>query len=279
MEHTTATPVGMSRFSDVQPSRLQLPHWAKHDNPIVRRHLGMYWKTIPPDVQPIFTIYIAQVIMIFLTIPMPVIFDLTMPLVVASVVIMPFLYVFYGRILLSIAVASADVMSQELRNDTLNLLRTTPIPLHYIFLGKVASAVWRHVDDLALLLFATVAFSLPLVVMNYANTWSPTDFPYTSHFAISVAVGASLVRLVLEPIMIGAVGILIGSTVRYKSTAMTATMVVGFFYFVFINMLRYTPVNDNLALYMFIDLLVPVAMPIIITVIILKISALIVERD
>ena len=31
-----------------------LPYWARATNPIVRRHLGLYWRTLPPEFEPIF---------------------------------------------------------------------------------------------------------------------------------------------------------------------------------------------------------------------------------
>ncbi|PJF25046.1 MAG: hypothetical protein CUN53_14755, partial [Phototrophicales bacterium] len=30
-----------------------LPEWARRSNPVVRRHLGAYWKTIVPDARQI----------------------------------------------------------------------------------------------------------------------------------------------------------------------------------------------------------------------------------
>ena len=33
-----------------------LPYWARATNPIVRRHLGLYWRTLPPEFEPIFYI-------------------------------------------------------------------------------------------------------------------------------------------------------------------------------------------------------------------------------
>src|SRR3990172_7259314 len=138
----------MNRFSIAGrlPARLELPAWARRTNPIVRRHLGMYWKTVPPDIEPLVTAYVVQVVLIFLSVPIPFIMNTLALFIVSSVVILPFSFYYYGRVLLNIAIDSSDAMSAELRNDTLDLLRTTPIPLQDIFLGKVAAALWRQMD-------------------------------------------------------------------------------------------------------------------------------------
>ncbi|RMG84902.1 MAG: hypothetical protein D6712_10430 [Chloroflexi bacterium] len=266
-------------WGDELPQRFQLPKWAKQSNPIVRRHLGMYWKTVPPDVIPLVMAAAIQICLVLLAAWAPFIFDLWTPLVVASVLAMPLAYYAYMRVLLNVAIHAADVMSQELRNDTLNLLRTTPLDLRDIFLGKIAAAMWREMDLWSVLFGVAVFFSVPVIVMNYAVMWPPTEYPLLAHVAIIIGFVVALARMVLEPMMVGAVGVLIGSIVSYRSTAMSAAMGTGILYFVMLQLVRQIPVGDSFIGRMVLDMGVPLVLPIFIIWGALKLAAYVVTRD
>ncbi len=275
------TSLSLNRVTEGLAARyFRLPAWAHHTNPIVRRHLGLYWRTVPPDVNPLILGYIIQVIVLYLAIPFPVVYMFTMPLIAVAVIAVPTAMYFYARALIAVAGYAADAMASELRNDTLNLLRTTPISLTNIFLGKVASAIWRKMDDFVLLWGVAVFFSLPLLVKYYADIWPPDEYAYLTHTVVALALLVSIVRMVMEPIMVGALGIMIGSTVRYKSTATTSTMAIAFFYFMFLIMLRSISLPPDLIwLRLIFELVLPVVLPPLIIVGSLKAAAYIITRD
>ncbi|MEP7292198.1 MAG: hypothetical protein ABI835_10455, partial [Chloroflexota bacterium] len=58
-----------------------LPVWARRTNPVVRRDLGSYWKTLTPDMGLVLRIYLSQVVLILLSFPFPLLFVLLMPTV------------------------------------------------------------------------------------------------------------------------------------------------------------------------------------------------------
>ncbi len=266
-------------WGDELPQRFQLPKWAKQSNPIVRRHLGMYWKTVPPDVMPLLVAAAIQVGLVLLAAWAPFILDLWTPLVVASVLAMPLAYYAYMRVLVNVAIHAADVMSQELRNDTLNLLRTTPLDLRDIFLGKIAAALWREMDLWSVLFGVAVFFSVPVIVMNYAVMWPPTEYPLLAHVAVILGFVVALARMVLEPMMVGAVGVLIGSVVSYRSTAMSAAMGTGILYFVMLQLVRQIPVGDSFIGRMVLDMGVPLVLPVLSIWGALRLAAYVVARD
>ena len=59
----------------------RLPPWARRSNPIIRRHLGMYWKTILPDAVFLVKIVLVQAGLVAATLPIPFLFDLALPCV------------------------------------------------------------------------------------------------------------------------------------------------------------------------------------------------------
>ena len=120
-----------------------LPYWARATNPIVRRHLGLYWRTLPPEFEPIFYTSGFWVLALLAGIVFPFVTDLATTVIVVSVLVIPVGIIFYLRALFSIAANSAAAMADEIRNNTMQLLMSTPMSLEQIFLGKVASAIWR----------------------------------------------------------------------------------------------------------------------------------------
>ena len=207
-----------------------LPYWARATNPIVRRHLGLYWRTLPPEFQPIFYITGIWIAMLVIGIFLPFVTDFATMLIVVSVLIIPLGIIFYVRSLFSIAVNSAVAMSDEVRNKTMPLLMSTPMSLDQILLGKVAAAIWRKMDDLILIVQAAAIFGPPLIIMHYAGLFPLRDSGIISYALIIGMTIISLIRLVLEPLMIGMIGVSIGAFVPYRSTAMTsAVAVVGFY--------------------------------------------------
>lgn len=215
-----------------------LPYWARATNPIVRRHLGLYWRTLPPEFQPILIISGFWLAALALGLFFPFVTDLATTIIVVSVLVIPVGIIFYLRALVSIAANSAAVMADEIRNNTMQLLMSTPMSLEQIFLGKVASAIWRKMDDLVLIVQGAAVFGPPLIIMHYAGLLPLRESsPAVYLFIIAMTVTA-LLRLVLEPVMFGMVGVGIGAVLPFRAVAITSSVAWVAFYFLLINMLQ-----------------------------------------
>jgi hypothetical protein len=152
----------------------------------------------------------------------------------------------YGNVIVSIGVAASDAMTRELRNDTFTLLRVTPFNLESILASKIAAAIWRQVEDLGLLVTAAALLSMPLLISQYASLWPLKEYPLLARTAMILGLTTSLLRLLLEPFMIGAVGIVMGVALRHHASAILGMLTVAFFYFLFINLLRLVPMGWQL---------------------------------
>jgi hypothetical protein len=74
-----------------------LPRWARRTNPVVRRDLGSYWKTLTPDMALVLRIYLVQVALILVSFVFPVTFILLMPTVTVTLVLLPIGVVMYAQ--------------------------------------------------------------------------------------------------------------------------------------------------------------------------------------
>jgi hypothetical protein len=218
-----------------------LPEWARRSNPIIRRQLGPAWKTILPELGFLKRAVLVQIGLVLLSLQWPVIFDLALPAITASILLFPFAIVMYGHALLGIGIAASDAMTNEFQNDTLNLLRVTPFKLETILASKIAGSIWRQVEDLGLLLTAAAVLSMPLLISQYATMWPLAQNPYLARAAMVLGLITSLVRLALEPFMIGAVGMIMGVALRRRASAVLGMLVFSFFYFLLLNLLRFVP--------------------------------------
>jgi len=237
----TSPDVRIVRALERQPVELdkRLPPWARRSNPIIRRHLGLYWKTILPETGFLVRIVLIQAVLIAATLPLPFLFDLALPTITASILLFPIAIYMYVQLLFAIGYASAGSMADEVRNDTFTLLRTTPLTLESILASKIAAAIWRQVENLTLLIVAAALFSLPILISQYATIWPLDEYPVLSRMGMVLGLIVSLLRLMLEPFMIGALGVMAGAALRVRSSAVVATALMGFFYFLFLNLLRF----------------------------------------
>ncbi len=215
-----------------------LPYWARATNPIVRRHLGLYWRTLPPEFEPIFYICGFWLVTLLLGIFFPFITDLATTVIVVSVLVIPVGMIFYLRALFSVAANSAAVMADEIRNNTMQLLMSTPMSLDQIFLGKVAAALWRKMDDFILIVQGAAIFGPPLIIMHYAGLFPLRESGLVTYLLIIAMTLVSMLRLVLEPVMFGMVGVGIGAFVPFRSIAMTSSVAFVAFYFLLMIMLQ-----------------------------------------
>lgn len=215
-----------------------LPYWARATNPIVRRHLGLYWRTLPPEFEPIFYTCGFWLVALLLGIFFPFITDLATTVIVVSVLVIPVGMIFYLRALFSVAANSASAMADEIRNNTMQLLMSTPMSLDQIFLGKVAASLWRKMDDLILIVQGAAIFGPPLIIMHYAGLFPLRESGPVTYLLIIAMTLVSMLRLVLEPLMFGMVGVGIGAFVPFRSIAMTSSVAFVAFYFLLMIMLQ-----------------------------------------
>jgi len=215
-----------------------LPYWARATNPIVRRHLGLYWRTLPPEFEPIFYICGFWLVALLIGIVFPFVTDLATTVIVVSVLVIPVGIIFYLRALFSIAANAAAVMADEIRNNTMHLLMSTPMSLEQIFLGKVASAIWRKMDDLILIVQGAAIFGPPLIIMHYAGLFPLRESGPATYLLIIAMTITALLRLLLEPLMVGMVGVGIGAFVPFRAIAIISSLAWVAFYFILINMLQ-----------------------------------------
>lgn len=279
------------KFTPIESRTEHLPYWARSTNPIVRRHLGLYWRTIPPDVQPFFMILGIWLGLMGMGIIFPFFLDFAMISFLASLMILPFTAVYYGYILLSIATESATAMQSEMDNNTFELLRTTPMNLSQILLGKVAASIWKHMDDLIMLSQLALAFSPPAIFAEYANIWPAEHSAFLAPLLTLVASVVVLLRVFLEPIMIGVLAVFIGAIVPGRSRAITTSVFIGGFYFLLLNIFARSPnvrgytlprgsvVPPNIPLLLLVDLVLPIVLPLLISYGLLKLSEYILSRD
>lgn len=278
----------MSRYGD----RVQrLPYWARSTNPIVRRHLGLYWRTVPPDTRPFFIIYLVWVCVMLLGLLMPQFFSLTMLSFLASIMIIPVMMVIYAHVLLTIAINAARNMQMEMQNETLQLLQATPMNLPQIFLGKVAAAFWRRMDDVVMVAQSAMAFGPPLIFTGYTLFWPLEASVWQAPIITLVATLVTVFRIIAEPIMVGAISVFVGLVVPGRSRAITSAVALSAFYFLLLNLAANLPavrgteladgtlIPPNHGLIIAFDLVLPVLLPLVITYGLLKLAARIATSD
>lgn len=240
----------------------RLPRWARRSDPIVRRHLGIYWKMLPLDLGELARLYLLTCALILLSVALPALLPLVFLLLPVSLVMLPLAFYAYGRVLLATAAFTTRVIVDEQANNTLTLLRTTPLTLPHIVFSKAAAGVWRQIEDLSLLFYAVLFLTLPVIGLQYSAYFPYEDGNLASRLALIVGLGVSLVRLVLEPFMVAALAVLLGALIPVRTTALVALGVIAFFYFLLINFPRLMPLTP--AAFIVVEFIVPVALPLLI---------------
>ncbi len=255
----------------------QFPEWARRSNPIVRRHLGPYWKTLLPDANLIGRLFVLQALFVVASYVLPMLFTVLMPTVTVSLVLLPGAAIIYLQALISIAVMSTTSIVSERRNETLPLILIIPRPVMHVLYSKVAATIWRQVENLGLIWLAIVLFSMPLLIIQYDVFFSLETNPILLRFALILAQASGIIRVFLEPIMVGALGVLMGATLWARIPAIVGTVLLAGGYFFAINMLRLLPLDPWLRL--FIETILPLIAPIVITLVALRLTAWALQRD
>lgn len=255
----------------------QLPEWARRSNPIVRRQLGVYWKTLLPDFSVIVRLFALQAVFIAASYVFPGLFTILMPSVTVSLVMLPGAAIIYAQSLITIAVTNAVSLVDERRKNTLPLMLIIPRPLTEVLYSRIAAAVWRQIENLGLIWLAVVLFSMPVFIIQYDVLFSMDDNPILMRVALILALASSLLRVFLEPIMVGAVSTLLGAVTWARVPAVVGTILLMGAYFLALNLLRLLPFDP--ALRLFVDVLLPLVAPVVVTVIALRLTAWALRRD
>lgn len=254
----------------------RLPAWARRSNPIIRRQLGLYWKTILPEVDVLVKLAGVQIGLVALSLPWPFLFDLALPTITAALLLFPIALYLYGHILMAIGTAATLSVVDELRKDTFDLVRATPISLVSILGSKIAASIWRQVENLSLLMTAVAVLSMPLLISLYATQYPLNTHPLLSRAAMALGLIAALVRLALEPFMIAAIGQAAGAAFPMRSTAIITTGFLGAFYFLLINLVRLVALPWPL--HFVVEFVLPVALPLLLTWLALRLTEHLITR-
>lgn len=240
-----------------------LPRWARRSNPIVKRELGVYWKRLFPDVSLIARIVGVQAVLILL-LPVEFLLTLTLPIAMLAVVLMPILVMIYGRVLFSVVNAAAASMSDAYANNTLVLLRLTPLPLAHIVLGKVAAGVWKHVEDIDLILLGVTIFSLPFLTIFYLGDTPPRDVTLLMRVPVVLVLISLPVRVMAEPFMFSALALAAGTALPTRAAAVVTTLSGLVFYYVGLLV----PLTAPLAGWanLLVAVVLPLALPVLVSV-------------
>lgn len=259
----TQSPVARWR-KELQLIDAHLPSWARRSHPIIRRHLGIRWKMLPLDIDVLQRVFVVQAVVvafIMLVVPaaVPLIFAM---LPISAMVALPLIYS-YGRILLRVATFSTQTMTDEQENETLELLRTTPISLRDILRSKASAGVWIEFEDLSLVILAVAVVSLPIIGILHGRHLD-METPSLLNFLILMGgVLVSTLRLFLEPLMIASLAMAIGAGVKVRAATLTGVFITSFFYFLCLNMLRF--IDLSLAGRVMVEFILPLVLPLAVT--------------
>ncbi|MGQ9907526.1 MAG: hypothetical protein ACUVS2_01705 [Candidatus Flexifilum sp.] len=254
----------------------RLPPWARRSHPIVRRHLGVFWKIMPPDPAGIARIVLAQLLYLALSLPVPFLLTILMPTVTVSLVMLPIGLYVYAGVLLRIGALAAAHLADERRSDSLDLLRVTPIPLSQILYSKAAAAIWRQIENLTFLVIGAALFSLPLLIIQFDSAIGATAHPLAMRLAVAAGLIVSVVRIPLEAVMVACIGLLVGASSRWRAPAALTTGMLSAADVASLNLMRLLPADP--AGVVVIELILPLLLPIVISAISLRAAAASIDR-
>lgn len=254
-----------------------LPSWAKRTNPLIKRQLGDNWRVFPPEMGPIIKWFVLQTVILLFTILTDLVYLYLMTLVFVSLIFFPVILYIYSRVLITILTSAAHSMAEEYENDTLNVLRATPLTLREIILSKISGTIWQHMDDMTLTIFYTLIFGTPMISLFYLLEYPPLEQPLISQFMSIIMLAACIIRLPLEMFMVGTLGVMMGSAARIKSNALLGTIVLCGFYFLLLNLARLIPMPWYGQL--FVDVILPITLPLLISWGAIRSTEYLIDRD
>lgn len=220
-----------------------LPRWARRRHPIVKRHLGLYWRIMPPQWEPIIRWFLIESAVVLLTIPIPFLFTILLPLVLVSMAVLPGALFYYGRMLYDLAGDTSRQMVAEIENHTLGLLLATPVPRREVLLAKMAGSLWKQSEAFGLLMGFAATTQIPSMFLLFANLYPPDDYGAVPHLLTVGVFAGSLIRIPLEMFMTAALGLYIGTVTRGKGAAAASSIGAVGFYFLLVNIVRLIPMS------------------------------------
>lgn len=279
MQSTVSSSTPKTPFwGDFTPSiDRHLPAWARRSNPVVRRHLGIHWKVLPLEVDLLLRLLLIQGGVIVVSIPVPILLPLLFTMLPVSLVLLPFVFIAYARLLLQVGSFTVRMIVDEQNNNTLALLRTTPMSLRHILYSKAAAGVWRTVEDLGLIIMGTALLTLPVIGLQYAAYWPLDEVNFISRGALALGLLSSVARLFVEPVMMAACAIAVGTVVPARTPALLSVTAVGFFYFLLINLPRLLPMPPELRIV--VEFVLPVVLPVVVSLAAFRLAERVLRRD
>jgi hypothetical protein len=275
---STVSPSKTPFWGDFTPSvDRHLPAWARRSNPVVRRHLGIHWKVLPLEVDLLTRVLLIQIAIIAISIPVPILLPLLFTMLPVSLVLLPFVLAAYARLLLQVGSFTVRMIVDEQNNNTLALLRTTPMSLRHILYSKAAAGVWRTVEDLGLIIMGAALLTLPVIGLQYAAYWPLDEVNVISRVALALGLLTSVARLFVEPVMIASFAIVVGTIVPSRTPALLSLAGLGFFYFLLINLPRALMMPPELR--MLLEFVLPIVLPIVLSMVAFRLAETVLRRD
>ncbi len=268
-----------AQVMSTDPQRMDrtLPIWARRSYPIVRHELGVFHRVMTPDLWMPLRLFLVQILVILLSFPLPGLFNLLLPIVTVPIVLIPVALYFYVDTLARIGADATTSVADAKRKQQFTLLRVTPMPLRHILSAKASAAIWRQIETLDLLLLSAALLTLPVLILQYASYYSPSDYAVVSRLFMIVGFGACLLRVLLEPAMMAAVGVLMGALTGARIPGILATLTLGFAYALLINLPRLLPLSPTERF--LIEIVLPLTLPPLITIGSLRLATYVLDRD
>ncbi|MCY3935573.1 MAG: hypothetical protein OXG09_06225 [Chloroflexi bacterium] len=256
---------------------LWLPRWARRSHPVVRRQLGLNWRTLAPEYTTILRVYLFQVALIAATYPIPFLFNIVVPLNIAFILFLPLALVAYGYCLYRIAAVASYQMAREVQQESVELLKMLPMPNREMLLAQAAAAMWKRVDLISTLLMLGVFFSLPGVMAQYANLWSPYEYAMVSRLAMALGLASMLLRLVLEPFMVSVIGVVMGVALPHRAASVLWALGITGMYFLILNLVRQLPLNGVARFG--VEIALPLVAPLVVMALLLQLALYLLRPD
>ncbi|GAB4568858.1 MAG: hypothetical protein Kow0077_00410 [Anaerolineae bacterium] len=279
--HTATVPQGeileSQRTPDFWVIDRNLPRWARRSNPVVRRHLGGFLAVPIPETGLMVRLIAAQLLIIVLSFAIPTTLEFVALVGLVSLLAIPFSLGAYAGALFAIGRAATDFMFMERASRTLDTLRTTPLTTRTILQAKIAAAIWKQALNLDTVILSAAVFSLPIITIQWATLYDPSKMPIPARVGIMAGLVATMLRLVLEPLMVGALGVLVGSVTNLRFVGAMWTGLLTAAYFVLINLPRLgiIPWHNRLI----IESILPVVLPPLITLAALRLTITLLHRE
>jgi hypothetical protein len=118
---------------------------------------------------------------------------------------------------------------------------------------------------------------LPLIIIQYGVQLARDVAPPIMGVVVFGGLAAALVRLALEPFMVGCIGLALGAAWPRRWVSGGAALALSAAYFGLINLLRLMPMA--LPLRVVVEIILPVVLPVIISLAALRMTQWLIEKD